>query len=93
MIIEDKDLRNKYYIFESRRRAGFLLGRYVGLEDFDVLYIIPAGGIPVGLGLLELEEFFESLAILFSKLRFFSCSRLTVSLKSQMVFTTVCAPA
>ncbi len=53
MIIEDKNLHNKYYVFKSRRRAGFLLGRYVTLEDFDILYIIPAGGIPVGLGLLE----------------------------------------
>ena len=53
MIIEDKNLRNKYYIFDSRRRAGFLLGPFVALEDFDVLYIIPNGGVPVGLGLLE----------------------------------------
>lgn len=53
MIIEDQSLHNKYYIFESRRRAGFLLGRYVALEDFDIMYIIPNGGVPVGLGLLE----------------------------------------
>ncbi len=53
MIIEDKNLRNQYYIFESRRRAGFLLGPFVALEDFDILYIIPSGGVPVGLGLLE----------------------------------------
>lgn len=53
MIIEDKNLRNKYHIFDSRRRAGFLLGPFVALEDFDVLYIIPNGGVPVGLGLLE----------------------------------------
>ncbi|MFX1424020.1 MAG: phosphoribosyltransferase [Promethearchaeota archaeon] len=53
MIIENKELRNKYYIFHSRRRAGFLLGSFVTLEDFDVLYIIPNGGVPVGLGLLE----------------------------------------
>ena len=53
MIIEDKNLRNKYYIFDSRRRAGFLLGPFVALEDFDILYIIPNGGVPVGLGLIE----------------------------------------
>ncbi len=53
MIIEDQSLHNKYYIFDSRRRAGFLLGRFVALEDFDLLYIIPNGGVPVGLGLLE----------------------------------------
>lgn len=53
MIIEDKDLRNKYYIFDSRRRAGFLLGSFISLEEFDVIYIIPNGGVPVGLGLLE----------------------------------------
>ena len=53
MIIEDKNLRNKYYIFDSRRLAGFLLGSFVALEDFDVLYIIPNGGVPIGLGLLE----------------------------------------
>ena len=41
MIIEDKDLRNKYYIFDSRRRAGFLLGSFISLEEFDVIYIIP----------------------------------------------------
>ncbi len=53
MIIEDTKLHNKYYIFETRRWAGFLLGRFVALEDFDILYIIPNGGVPVGLGLLE----------------------------------------
>ncbi len=53
MIIEDRNLHNKYYIFDSRRRAGFLLGPYIALEDFDILHIIPNGGVPVGLGLLE----------------------------------------
>jgi len=53
MIIEDRNLHNKYYIFDSRRRAGFLLGPYIALEDFDILFIIPNGGVPVGLGLLE----------------------------------------
>ncbi|UCE14697.1 MAG: phosphoribosyltransferase [Candidatus Heimdallarchaeota archaeon] len=53
MIIEDKKLHNKFYIFDSRRRAGFLLGTFVGLENFDILFIIPNGGIPIGLGLLE----------------------------------------
>ncbi|MFX0185663.1 MAG: phosphoribosyltransferase, partial [Candidatus Hodarchaeota archaeon] len=53
MIIEDKTLHNKYYIFESRRGAGFVLGSFCALEEFDILYIIPAGGVPVGLGILE----------------------------------------
>lgn len=53
MIIEDKNLRNRYHVFNSRRRAGFLLGPYVALEDFEILFIIPSGGVPVGLGLLE----------------------------------------
>jgi len=53
LIIEDKNLHNKYYIFKSRRQAGFSLGTFLTLEDFDVLIIIPNGGVPVGLGLLE----------------------------------------
>lgn len=53
MIIEDKNLRNKYHIFSSRRRAGFLLGYLISKEDFNFLGIIPAGGVPIALGLLE----------------------------------------
>ena len=53
MIIEDKNLRNQYYIFESRRQAGSQLGPFVTSKDFDILFIIPSGGVPVGLGLLE----------------------------------------
>ncbi|MFW9855570.1 MAG: phosphoribosyltransferase [Candidatus Thorarchaeota archaeon] len=53
MIIEDKYLRNHYSVFKSRRHAGFLLGPFISLEDFDVLFMVPAGGVPVGLGLLE----------------------------------------
>jgi predicted phosphoribosyltransferase len=53
MIIEDKNIRNKHFIFKSRRHAGFCLGPFVSLEDFDVLFMIPAGGVPVGLGILE----------------------------------------
>ncbi len=53
MLIEDQQLRNQYSIFKSRRSAGFLLGPYISLENIDVMYIIPRGGIPVGLGILE----------------------------------------
>ncbi|WP_455140103.1 phosphoribosyltransferase [Candidatus Hodarchaeum mangrovi] len=53
MIIENLSFRNKYYIFNSRRKAGSLLGSYVGLESFDLLLLIPNGGIPVGLGIVE----------------------------------------
>jgi predicted phosphoribosyltransferase len=53
VIIEDKTLHNKYYIFESRRHAGFALGSFCALEEFDILYIIPSGGVPIGLGILE----------------------------------------
>lgn len=53
MIIEDQGLHNKYSIFKSRRHAGFSLGSFVALEDFDILYVIPNGGVPVALGLLE----------------------------------------
>lgn len=53
MIIEDKNLHNKYYIFKSRRQAGFSLGSFLTMEQFDILFIIPNGGVPVGLGLLE----------------------------------------
>lgn len=53
MIIEDINLRNKHFIFKSRRHAGFRLGPFVCLEDFDILFMVPAGGVPVGLGLLE----------------------------------------
>ncbi|MFX1533809.1 MAG: phosphoribosyltransferase [Promethearchaeota archaeon] len=53
MIIEDKNLRNKYEVFSSRRQAGVLLSTFVAKEKFDLLFIIPNGGVPVGLGLLE----------------------------------------
>ncbi len=32
---------------------GFLLGPYIALENIDVMFVIPRGGIPVGLGILE----------------------------------------
>jgi len=53
LIIENRSFRNKHYIFTSRRKAGSLLGPYVGLEPFDLLLLIPNGGIPVGLGIVE----------------------------------------
>lgn len=53
MIIENPALHNKYHIFKSRRQAGFLLGAFTALEDFDILFAIPNGGLPVALGLVE----------------------------------------
>jgi len=53
MIIENPALHNKYHIFKSRRHAGFLLGSFTALEDFDILFTIPNGGLPVALGLVE----------------------------------------
>ena len=53
MIVEDQNLHNRYHIFRSRRHAGLLLGSFLISEHFDILYVIPNGGVPVGLGLLE----------------------------------------
>ncbi|MFX0090979.1 MAG: phosphoribosyltransferase [Candidatus Hodarchaeota archaeon] len=53
LIIEDPSLRNKYHIFTSRHHAGSLLASFVAKENFDLLLIIPNGGVPVGLGLFE----------------------------------------
>lgn len=53
LIVEDKNLRNKYEFFSSRHQAGVLLSTFVTKEKFDLLFIIPNGGVPVGLGLLE----------------------------------------
>ncbi|MFX0086787.1 MAG: phosphoribosyltransferase family protein [Candidatus Hodarchaeota archaeon] len=53
MIIENLALHNKYHIFKSRRHAGFLLGSFTTFEDFDILFAIPNGGLPVALGLVE----------------------------------------
>ncbi|MHA1966539.1 MAG: phosphoribosyltransferase [Candidatus Hodarchaeales archaeon] len=53
MIIENPALHNKYQTFKSRRQAGFLLGSFSALEDFDILFAIPNGGLPVALGLVE----------------------------------------
>ncbi|MHA2225344.1 MAG: phosphoribosyltransferase [Candidatus Hodarchaeales archaeon] len=53
VIIQDQQLHNKYNIFDSRRLAGYKLGSFIALEDFDVLFMIPNGGVPVALGLLE----------------------------------------
>lgn len=53
MIIENLELHNRFHIFKSRRHAGFLLGSYTALEDFDILLTIPNGGLEVALGLVE----------------------------------------
>lgn len=53
MIVENKLLHNKYRIFESREKAGKQLVELIENECFDVIVIIPNGGMPVGLGLLK----------------------------------------
>ena len=53
MIIEDKSLRDRVGVFASRHQAGSLLSHHVAAEDFDLLLIIPNGGLPVGLGLFK----------------------------------------
>ena len=53
MIVEDSSLRDRVGVFSSRQHAGSLLSRYVAKEEFDLLLIIPNGGLPIGLGLFE----------------------------------------
>jgi predicted phosphoribosyltransferase len=57
LIIENKALRNKTYIYPSRVEAGKLLADLIKDEQVDVMLIIPNGGLPVGLGLLQTKYF------------------------------------
>ena len=52
MIVENKDYRNKTYIYNTREEAGEILAKLVEEVEFEIVYIIPNGGLPVGLGLL-----------------------------------------
>ncbi len=51
-IIEEKDLRNKNYVFADREAAGELLARklkpYLGSLSAPIVLAIPSGGVPVG---------------------------------------------
>ncbi|NHJ31683.1 MAG: phosphoribosyltransferase [Asgard group archaeon] len=57
LIIEDRKLYNKVHIFESREHAGKLLAGLLEEKEFDLLYIIPSGGLPIGYGLLTSDVF------------------------------------
>ncbi|MCK5159602.1 MAG: phosphoribosyltransferase, partial [Candidatus Heimdallarchaeota archaeon] len=57
MIIEDKKLYNKVNLFDSREHAGKLLAELLEDKEFDLLYIIPSGGLPIGYGLLRSDVF------------------------------------
>lgn len=46
MIIENKELRNEYRIFESRLSAGQMLKEFIE-ESVDLILAIPNGGVPV----------------------------------------------
>jgi putative phosphoribosyl transferase len=49
-IIEEKELRNKNYVFRDRTHAGELLARKLGpyVEPASMVLAIPSGGVPVG---------------------------------------------
>ncbi|MHA2100481.1 MAG: phosphoribosyltransferase, partial [Candidatus Kariarchaeaceae archaeon] len=51
MIIENKDLRNKYQVFKSRVQAGEFLSNYLTKAPIDLVLGIPNGGVPVVYGL------------------------------------------
>ena len=53
LIIENKMMRDKHYIFETRIEAGEKLAELIKDEQIDILLIIPNGGLPIGLGLLQ----------------------------------------
>ncbi|HUU77545.1 MAG TPA: phosphoribosyltransferase [candidate division Zixibacteria bacterium] len=53
MIIENIAYRNKTGLFSSREQAGLELAEKIKEVDFDILYIIPNGGLPVGYGILR----------------------------------------
>ncbi|NHJ40532.1 MAG: hypothetical protein FK731_10915 [Asgard group archaeon] len=55
LIIENKQMRNKYHIFQTRLEAGEKLADLIREEPIDVMLIIPNGGLPIGLGLLNKE--------------------------------------
>ncbi len=57
MIIEDRKLYNKVNLFDSREHAGKLLAELLVDTEFDLLYIIPSGGLPIGYGLLTSNVF------------------------------------
>ncbi len=50
VIIEEKALRNKNYVFRDRAHAGELLARKLGpyVEPSSMVLAIPSGGVPVG---------------------------------------------
>ena len=45
-------------LFDSREHAGKLLAELLEDKEFDLLYIIPSGGLPIGYGLLT-SKFFK----------------------------------
>ena len=53
MIIENEIYRNKIAIFSSREQAGLELAEKVKKISFDILYVIPNGGLPVGYGFIQ----------------------------------------
>jgi len=57
LIIEDRKLYNKVNLFDSREHAGKLLAELLEDKEFDLLYIIPSGGLPIGYGLLTSNVF------------------------------------
>jgi predicted phosphoribosyltransferase len=46
-------MRNKHHIFQTRVEAGEKLAELIKDEQIDVLLIIPNGGLPIGLGLIN----------------------------------------
>ncbi|MHA1121316.1 MAG: phosphoribosyltransferase [Candidatus Heimdallarchaeota archaeon] len=48
---------NKVNLFDSREHAGKLLAELLEDKEFDLLYIIPSGGLPIGYGLLTSNVF------------------------------------
>jgi len=57
LIIENRNLRDKSQIFPTRIDAGKQLAKLMEGESIDAMLIIPNGGIPIGLGILQRKMF------------------------------------
>ncbi len=54
-IIENREMRNKNYVFKDRSHAGEVLARQLGPMHFadPMILVIPSGGVPVGAVIAE----------------------------------------
>jgi predicted phosphoribosyltransferase len=66
VIIENKELRNEYRIFDSRLSAGQMLKEFIK-EEVDLILAIPNGGVPVAEPLVEYLKPYEFNLLLIRK--------------------------